>query len=269
MRRPSWHWARRAAAALVALLVLAVFVALAFGELRGGYLVSQRSGPVMTLGTWLVYATANSAAAAALHVAVSSVLGSVLAASSVRGHRGGLMRGAELFSALPAVVLACLWLAGPHGAPLLVITLVVAAQRSFQVAVVINQAVLQWWSVGPLPSDPDFGATRWRRWSSLLMVSAAHSTALLFSVEAAAVLLGFAPQNAPTWVATLCAAAQGDSMYSGWCVASAAFGTLALPAAFWVFGESATRRRLALAEQPPTSGDERTSSTGYRDSQPS
>lgn len=244
-------------------------MAVVVGEFQGGYLAPTAPLPVRALGQWLIFATANTAAGAALLVAISAGVGSLLAALSVRGHRGGLMRGAELVSALPAVVLTCLWLAGPHQSSLLVIILVVGAQRAFQVAVIVNQAVLQWWSVGPLPSDPDFGATRWRRWSSLLMVSAAHSVALLFGVEAAAVLLGFAPKDTPTWVSTLCAAAQGESLYSGWCVAGAALGTLALPAVFWVFGESYTKRTLALAEQPPTSGDDRASSAGYRDSQPS
>lgn len=260
MRHWSWHESKRGAQVFLAALLIVVVVAAARGEIRDGYFVAENPSR-QGFGDWLIFATANTAASVATVVASSSVLGSVFAAVSGQRRVDWLRRALELTSTLPGLVLVLLWLATSPNAPLVVVTLIVAAQRTFQVAFLVNETRLR-----SIISDPhvfssaEFRANQLRQWAGVLWVAGAQSAGLMAAVDAATVLLGFAPDLPHTWASTLCSAASGSQLSSASTITVATLGSLALPGAFWILGESGVTRKLALTEQPPSS---------YRDSSPS
>ncbi len=260
MRHLSWQASRRFAQVFLGALLALTAVAAVRGEVRGGYFASTDPNR-QSFGDWILFASANTTASVAMVVAVSSVFGSVLAAATGLRRARWLGRALELSSTLPGVVLALLWLSNSPNSPLMVVTLVVAGQRTFQVGFLVNQTRLQ----RLIPDHPDmystaeFQKSQLRRWRSVLWLAGAQSAGLVAALEAAIVLLGFAPNLPYTWTSTLCTAVRGAPPTSAMSIVVAALGSVALPGALWVLGESGVTRKLALAEQP----------SSFRDSSPS
>ncbi len=251
MKHLSWQASRRLAQVFLGVLLALIAVAAVRGEFRGGYFASaESSGP--SFGDWILFASANTTASVAVVVSLSSLLGSALAAATGPRRARSLRRALELSSTLPGVVLALLWLSNSPNFPLIVVTLVVAGQRTFQVAFLVNQTRLQLLipDSTDLSSTAEFQSSQLRRWRSVLWISGAQSAGLVAALEAATVLLGFAPNLPYTWTSTLCTAVHGAHPSSAVSIVVAALGSVALPGALWVLGESSVTRKLALTEQP-------------------
>lgn len=169
------------------------------------------------LWRWWIGATRNSAVGLFVVVGASLVFGIGAASAGAFGPwwvGAGLTRALELTGALPNVILVGLWLVTHREDALGAVVVVVAMQRTFEVASVAwlalrtldNQRLAH--SAGPIPNTLAWHRPLVSQLRSLLATSAAHGAASLFALQAAVVYLGLAAADDSTWASLLGRAAR-------------------------------------------------------------
>lgn len=245
---------RLASGFLLGCLALVTLGAALAGHLEHGALQpsSGRGSRELSVIPWLAYATANSVMATGTMVVVSSTIGVLLGMMAGDARSGTLLRWFEFFSTLPAFLVTVLLLSNPTAQPLAILVAVVTAQRTLQVAALVNRAELERapQTKGSLYPVPELGLAQLRRRLPLLWIAAAHSAVLLNAEHAALALLGLFPNAPDTWITTLCAAIAGDGPVTRVNVGLAMLGVLGVPLALWTQSLPTERKRQQLLVSP-------------------